>query len=170
MNSFIQEVSEIDQFLDFFEDDLKNVRRVVSYVKDENLDVRFRIHPKAETCDESARHSDLEKGQIVKTLVFKGDDFFAVLAPGDSRVDEEKLKDIRGSEVRMANPDEVEDSTGYVIGGVSPFDLDLEVFMEETLLEEERVRPAAGSRIVGLELDPKELAETNEATVTPVIE
>lgn len=170
MNSFIQEVSEMDQFLDFFEEDLGNIRRVLRYVKQEELDVKFRIHPKAETCDESARHSDLEKGQIVKTLIFKGDEFFAVLAPGDSRVDEESLEELRGTGVRMANPSEVSSETGYVVGGVSPFDLDLDVYMEESLLDYDQVRPAAGSRIIGLEIEPEELSETNQAEILQLTE
>jgi Cys-tRNA(Pro) deacylase len=170
MDSFTQTPEDMNQFLEFFEEDIQNIRRVLEYVDRNDLDVKFRVHPKAETCEESARHSDLDKGQIVKTLVFRGENFFAVLAPGDSRVDEERLEELRGEDVRMANPDEVEQSTGYVIGGVSPFDLEIPVYMEESLTEYNRVRPAAGSRNVGVEISPEELAETNNAEVTDLTE
>ena len=163
-DSFKQGFREIEDFLDFIEEDLENIRRVKNHCEDQDLDVEFTIHPKSETCEESAEHSDMETRQIIKTLLFKTEnDFVAVLCPGDKRVDEQKLEEITGSSIRMANPQEVKEETGYVVGGVSPFDLDLTVYMEESILKEEKVRPAAGSRVVGVETTPETLRETNNA-------
>ena len=168
MGSFNQSLKEIDVFLDFIEEDMENVRRVRDFCRRKSLDVEFTVHPKAETCEESAHHSDMEIDQIVKTLVFKtGKEFIAVLAPGDSRVDMEKLREITGEEdIRMANPEEVEDETGYVVGGVSPFDLEISVYMEENLLEHDKIRPAAGSRVIGSEVRPEDLHEAIGAELT----
>jgi len=164
MKYFEQSSSELDRFLDFIEEDLGNVRRVLEFCKDNGLEAEFRIHAKSETCEESAQHSDVEIDQIVKTLVFKaGDSFVAVLCPGHRRVDEEKLSETTGSEVRMAKPGEVKDETGYVVGGVSPFDLSIPVYMQETLLEKEYLRPAAGSRVVGVKITSEELEQCTEA-------
>ena len=165
MNSFKQKPSELHNFLDLIEEDLKNVRRVKQFCQKNDLDVSFEIHPKAETVDESVQHSPVEKEQIVKTLIFKmGDDFVAVMAPGNERVDTDKLEAISGEEdIRMANPEEVERQTGYVIGGVSPFDLELDIYMEEELLVQEKVRPAAGSRVVGVEISPRDLKEVSDS-------
>lgn len=159
MNSFKQSTDEIENFIDFFEEDLENIRRVKKVCKEKNLDVEFEVHPKAETCEESVQHSDIAMCQIVKTLVFKtGKDFVAVLAPGDERVDTDKLRETTGEEnVRMANPEEVKNQTGYIIGGVSPFDLNIPVYMEKSLLQHDLVRPAAGSRILGAEIAPEDL-------------
>lgn len=161
MKSFNQDPEEMEDFLKFIEADLDNIRRVKNFCKENNLDVSFEVHPKAETVDESVQHSPVSKDQIIKTLVFKsGENFVAVLAPGDERVDTDKLAEIAGEEdIRMADPDEVREETGYVIGGVSPFDLDVEILMEESLLEHAKVRPAAGSRVVGAEVSPEELKE-----------
>lgn len=170
MESFEQSLEELTQFLDFIEEDLENVRRVASFCEENDLDVEFKIHGKSETAEESAEKTDVDLGQIVKTLVFiAGDQPVAALCPGKSRVSEDKLEDITGEDVRMANPSEVTDVTGYVVGGVSPFDLDIPVYMEESILEHEKVRPAAGSRVVGATVNPKELRETVDAEAFTVI-
>lgn len=163
--SFLQSNENLKEFLNLFEEDLENIRRVRKFCKKKDLDVEFEVHPKAETCEESAEHSDIEISQIVKTLVFKtGNDFVAILAPGNARVDTDKLRKITGeANVRMANPKEVQEQTGYVIGGVSPFDLDIPVYMEQSLLNHDLVRPAAGSRILGVEIKPEELKASTDA-------
>lgn len=163
MDSFTQTVDEMDELADFMEEDVENIQRVIKFCKENGLDVEFEVHAKAETCEESAQHSPVEMEQIVKTLVFMADEPIAVLCPGDMRVSEEKLEEATGSSVRMANPDEVEDATGYVIGGVSPFDLEIPVHMEGSILEHDTVRPAAGSRIVGANISPQELKDATGA-------
>ena len=168
---FQQQPEDLKQFIDFIDEDLENVRRVIDFCEQNNLDAKFKIHSKSETAEESANKTDVELNQIVKTLVFKaGDEFIAVLCPGDKRVSEEKLENITGEKVRMANPSEVTEHTSYVVGGVSPFDLDIEVYMEESLMKLSKVKPAAGSRVVGVELDPSELRDITVSSVTSLTE
>lgn len=168
MGYFELSPEELLEFTDFMERDIENVRRVVETVEEAGIDAEFMVHEKAETVQESAENTDVEKGDIVKTLVFIADEPVAVLCSGDSRVDEDKLSEVVGEKVRMASPDEVEDSTSYVIGGVSPFDLDIPVYMEEGILESEFVKPAAGSRVVGVELRSSDLEEITGAEVVDV--
>ncbi|MFT4868262.1 MAG: Cys-tRNA(Pro) deacylase [Candidatus Nanohaloarchaea archaeon] len=168
--AFTQSPEELEQFLDFIENDLENIRRVINWCQREDLDVDFMVHAKSETAEESAENVGIETEKIVKTLVFKaGEEFVAVLCPGDERVSEGKLEDKLGSDIRMANPSEVEEQTGYVVGGVSPFDLDIQVLMEKTILENQAVKPAAGSRVVGVTLDPEELRETVAAETADLV-
>lgn len=168
---FNQQPEELEQFLEFIEEDLDNVERALRACEESGVDAEFMVHAKSETAEESAENTDVEPGQIVKTLVFKaGDDFIAVLCPGDKRVSESELEGLTGEDVRMANPSEVKQHTGYVVGGVSPFDLEIPVYMEETLMEQEIVKPAAGSRVVGVELEAGELAEAVDAEAADVTE
>lgn len=171
MDSFFEQSrAELEEFLDFMDEDLENVRRVADFCAENGLDAEFIVHAKSETVEESAENTGTEPEKIVKTLVFMaGGDPVAVLCPGDSRVDEEKLEDITGEEVRMANPSEVKDATGYTVGGVSPFDLSIPVYMEESILEHETVKPAAGSRVVGALVSPGELKEVVGAEVRKVV-
>ena len=168
MGYFEQSPEELGEFLDFMERDLENVRRVIETVEEADIDAEFMVHEKAETVDESAENTDVEKGDIVKTLVFVAEEPLVVLCSGDRRVDEDKLEDVVGEPVRMASPEEVEDATGYVIGGVSPFDLDIPVYMEEGVLESETVKPAAGSRVVGAIVDSSDLKKLTGAEVVDV--
>lgn len=167
MKAFEQSKSEISEFLDFMEEDLENVRRVVEYCERKDIDANFIIHGKAETVDQSSDVKDIEKSRIVKTLVFRcGEEFIGVLCPGDRRVSEERLREITGEDnVRMADPEEVKEATGYIVGGVSPFDLDIDVFMEESILEKDKVNPAAGSRVVGAEVDPEKIRREENVEV-----
>ena len=166
MKGFSQTPEEMEEFTEFMEEDIENVQRVIGELIDE--DVEFMVHAKAETVDESAENTDMEAENIIKTLVFIGEEPVAVLCPGDTSVSEEKLEKILGNEVRMAKPGEVTDATGYIVGGVSPFDLDIKVLMEESILEKEKVKPAAGSRVVGVSIDAEDLKELSGAEAVDV--
>jgi len=168
MKYFEQTSEALEEFLDFMGEDLENVKRVIEAVESEGLDADFVVHAKSETVAESAKHTGVEEGEVVKTLVFMGEGPVAVLCPGDTSVSEEKLEEILETDVRMANPEEVKDATGYIVGGVSPFDLDIRVLMEESILEKDSVRPAAGSRVVGVNLEPEALKEVSGAEVADV--
>lgn len=165
MNSFTQTPNQTEEILGFLENDLENVRRVINAV--EGLDAEFEIHAKAETVDESVQHSPVDKNQIIKTLIFKASEsFVAVMCPGDKRVDEDKLEELVG-EVRMARPSEVTEQTGYIVGGVSPFDLEIPLYASDEIPSGE-VRPAGGSRVIGVKIDRDELFGLVEPEVADV--
>lgn len=87
-------------------------------------------------------------GQIAKTLVFKGKTgYVLVVAAGDVRIDQKKIRQVIGSKVRMANPDEVLQVTGYPIGGVCPFDLKtpVRILLDDSLAQYSVVYAAAGT-------------------------
>ncbi len=168
--AFDQDLEELDEFIDFIDADIANIRRVIETVRESGIDAEFMIHAKSETVEESAKHTDVDEESIVKTLVFIADKPVAVLCPGHRRVSEDKLEQVTGEDVRMANPDEVEEATGYIVGGVSPFDLDIPVYMDESILENDEVKPAAGSRVVGITVDPEELKELVDAEEADIAE
>jgi len=164
-NSFTQTPSQTEEIIDFLEKDIENVRRAIKEVKGLNAD--FEIHAKAETVDESVQHSPVEKNQIIKTLIFKASDgFVAVMCPGDRRVDEDKLDEIVG-DARMARPEEVKDKTDYLVGGVSPFDLDIPIYASDEIPEGE-VRPAGGSRVIGVKIDREDIFDVVEPKVVDI--
>jgi len=164
-NSFTQTPKELEKFLKLVEEDKENIQRVKNTL--EGLKAEFEIHPKAESVDESVKHSPVDKNQIIKTLVFKASSgFLAVMCPGDKRVDEDKLEEITGK-ARMATPSEVTDVTGYVVGGVSPFDLDIPVYSADSIPKGE-LRPAAGSRVVGVKINRETLFDVVNAKIVDV--
>lgn len=163
--SFTQTPEQLEELLNFMEKDMENVRKVIKELKDLNVD--FEVHAKAETVNESVQHSPIDKDQIIKTLVFKAEDgFIAVMCPGDRRVNEDKLEEEVGK-IRMAKPGEVKKSTGYVVGGVSPFNLEIPVYASEKIPEGE-VRPAGGSRVIGVKINRDDLFKLVEPEILDV--
>lgn len=78
--------------------------------------------------DESTKSSALAAqalgctvAEIAKSVVFVGEKTAVVIISGDRRVDATGLASVMGSPLRMANPEEVRERTGFPIGGVPPF-------------------------------------------------
>jgi prolyl-tRNA editing enzyme YbaK/EbsC (Cys-tRNA(Pro) deacylase) len=96
------------------------------------------------TAAEAAAAVGVEIGQIVKSLVFVGDDgALLVLCAGDRRVDTSLL----GNDVKPARADEVRAATGFSIGGVPPLghDRPLRTIVDESLRRFDAVWCAAGT-------------------------
>lgn len=75
------------------------------------------------TAAESAAQLGIPLEQIVKTLCFVADDRpILVLCPGTSRVSMKKLKAITNCrKLPTAKPEQIEQWTGFAVGGVNPF-------------------------------------------------
>jgi prolyl-tRNA editing enzyme YbaK/EbsC (Cys-tRNA(Pro) deacylase) len=114
--------------------------------------------------------------QIASSIVLlAAGDPVVVVTSGANRVSMAKLAAERGvdeSDVRMADPDEVRNATGYAIGGVPPFchDDPVPTYLDETLTEFETVWAAAGTPEAVFPIDPDTLAACADATVLDVAE
>lgn len=114
------------------------------------------------TVAEAAAGHGVEPGQIAKTLSLRvGDRVVLVVAAGDARLDNRKIKTLLGGKPRMLDAAEVEALTGHPVGGVCPFGLaaPLPVYCDETLRAWDIVVPAAGSRNSAVRIPPARLAE-----------
>ncbi len=109
---------------------------------------------------EAATALGVVPGQIAKTLSLRiGDHVVLVVASGDARLDNRKVKDSLGGRPRMLAADEVERLTGHPVGGVCPFGLvePLPVYCDLSLKQFAEVYPAAGSRTASVRLSPDRL-------------
>lgn len=96
----------------------------------------------------TAAAHNVEPGQIAKTLSLKiKDKIVLIVARGDARLDNKKLKETFGAKARMLSSDEVVTWTGHPVGGVCPFGLEnpLDVFCDVSLRHYQEVLPAAGA-------------------------
>lgn len=86
-----------------------------------------------------ANYQNMTEDMIVKTLVMVLDDVTKVmLLPGNRKIDFRKLKDFSKAEMmRMAEYDEVE-KIGTV-GALFAFDIDADVFVDQSLIKKEKV-------------------------------
>lgn len=74
----------------------------------------------------AAAAHNVEPGQIAKTLSLKiKDKIVLIVARGDARLDNKKLKETFGAKARMLSSDEVVTWTGHPVGGVCPFGLEI---------------------------------------------
>ena len=77
------------------------------------------------TVEDAARALGVDTGQIIKSLVFQVEgEPFLVINSGLARVDRKKLAAYIGvgrKKVKFADPDQVADMTGFVVGSMPPF-------------------------------------------------
>ena len=115
---------------------------------------------------QAAEAHGVEPGRIAKTLTLRvGARSVLVVARGDARLDNRKIKETFGGKASMLDAEEVEVLTGHPVGGVSPFGLavPLPVYCDVSLKAFDEVVPAAGSIYAALRIDPVRLAHLTQA-------
>lgn len=114
----------------------------------------------------AAAAHNVEPGQIAKTLSLKiKNEVVLVVAKGDARLDNKKLKSTFGAKARMLSSDEVVTLTGHPVGGVCPFGLEnpLAVYCDVSLKLYDEVLPAAGAIHSAVRISPQRMAELTQA-------
>ncbi|MCW3838358.1 YbaK/EbsC family protein [Sphingomonas canadensis] len=114
------------------------------------------------TVAEAADVLGVAPARIAKTLAIRvGGEEFLVVARGDARIDNAKVKAEFGGRPRMLGADEALALTGHPVGGVCPFGLPdgVTVYCDVSLRAFDTVFPAAGSLTSSVEIAPERLAE-----------
>ena len=114
----------------------------------------------------AAKAHGVEPGQIAKTLAFRiGEQELLVVARGDARMDNRKLKERFGGKAKMLDADTVVALTGHPVGGVCPFGLatPLPVYCDRSLLAYDEVLPAAGAIHSAVRISPLRMADLVDA-------
>jgi Cys-tRNA(Pro) deacylase len=139
-----------------------------------DLDLSIEEFPAGtETAADAADAIGCDTAQIASSLVFMADQLLVVVTSGANTVDTRKLATLRGVHTaRMADPDEIEATLGYGIGGIPPFchDESVSVYIDETLTEFETVWAAAGSPNAVFPIAPERLVACTDGTVADVVE
>ena len=116
----------------------------------------------ARTAREAADALDCAVGQIVKSLVFADPSGapLLVLAAGSVRVDEDRVGQLHGAPVTLADARVVRATAGYAIGGVPPFGHDhpMPALIDSTLTRYPVVWAAAGTPRHVFSIAPESLA------------
>jgi Cys-tRNA(Pro) deacylase len=122
---------------------------------------------------DAARALGVEPADIIKSVAFEAKDMTVVLviAPGDRRIDANKVAQIFGLErLKMASPARVLEVTGYPAGGVPPVGHPegLRVVMDVTLLGRQTLIGGGGSEHLLLRITPAEVVRVTGATLADV--
>jgi prolyl-tRNA editing enzyme YbaK/EbsC (Cys-tRNA(Pro) deacylase) len=157
---------------------MDSVERVKQALADAGLDAsRVRELPAdTSTAEAAAQAVNAPQGSIVKSLIFvvKGVPTL-VLVAGDRRADVKRLRAELGlskRQLRIAQPDEVMDMTGFEVGGVPPVGHrePLRTLIDRTLSRFETVWAAAGSGHAVFPIRYERLLEITDGQVMDLAE
>jgi prolyl-tRNA editing enzyme YbaK/EbsC (Cys-tRNA(Pro) deacylase) len=118
--------------------------------------------PEAHTTDFIARAWNVLPAQVAKTLTLRvAERAMIVVACGDGRLDNRKMKDALGGKGRMLTGSQASEITGHPVGGITPFCLaqPLPIFFDFRLKRFEEVVTAAGSTHVAVRISPDRFAQ-----------
>lgn len=118
--------------------------------------------------EEAAEKLNISFDRIFKTLVVWTDNqaLCVAVVPVSRQLDLKLFaKAVRAKKARMAEKKEVERSTGYLLGGVSPMGQKqkLTTIIDHSALKFDTVFVSAGRRGLQVELSPKELGSQTDA-------
>ena len=155
--------------------DKEPVKRVEKIIKkfDENLGVSV-LKTSARTALEAASSLNCDVGAIVKSLLFKTDNKYALfLIAGDKKASLKKIKkNIKFSDVSMASADEVKSITGYSIGGVSPVGhiKNIDIYIDKSLERFDFLFAAAGHPNCVFKISFLDLKKITKGVIEDIIE
>lgn len=123
----------------------------------------------ARTAADAASAVGCEVDQIAKSMIFSADgELVLALTSGSNTVDGDKLAALAGvASCGRAKPDDVRSTTGFAIGGVSPYGhlQPIRCWIDPHLLDFTTVWVAAGSPHTVFEVPAARLAETTNGSV-----
>lgn len=125
------------------------------------------------TAQEAADRVGCQLGQIVKSMIFKGqtsNQGILVLTSGSNRVDEKKIANYMGESASRADPEFVRNVTGFAIGGVPPLGhrQPMQAFIDEDLLQYDMVWAAAGTPNAVFELSSADLVRISSGRIVHI--
>ena len=135
---------------------------------------KYKHDPKSKSYGlEAVEMLGLDKNRVFKTLVVLADEQLAVaIVPVSSKLNFKcfaKAMDVK--KVKMAEVSKVENSTGYILGGVSPIGQKkrLKTLIDSSAKDFENIFVSAGRRGLEVELKPDDLALEVEGVFVSLI-
>jgi Cys-tRNA(Pro) deacylase len=151
---------------------VKRVQRILSNFDSEKKVIV--LNTSARTAFEAASSLSCEVGAIVKSLLFKTENFFILcLVAGDKKASLNKIKKtLNIKDVSMASADDVKNITGYTIGGVSPIGHlnKIDIFIDNSLQRFSSLFAAAGHPNCVFEISFTNLQKITNGSIKDIIE
>lgn len=122
---------------------------------------------------EAAEKTGVDPARVFKTLVVAvdGAELVVGIVPVSALLSMKQIARAAGAKKAvMADPQAVQRSTGYVLGGVSPLGQKkrLRTFIDDSALNFETIYVSAGRRGLEIELAPRDLAGLTGAALVPL--
>jgi prolyl-tRNA editing enzyme YbaK/EbsC (Cys-tRNA(Pro) deacylase) len=140
-----------------------SIERVSQAALDAGLEIGIRrMGESTRTAQDAANQCGCAVGQIVKSLIFEGEDtgrLVLFLVSGDRQLDLAKAAALTGEKLKRADPRRIREETGFAIGGVSPIGhkIAITAYADRTLLDHDLVWAAAGAHDAVFAAEPAAL-------------
>jgi Cys-tRNA(Pro) deacylase len=146
------------------------LKRAHRYLEQFNFNLVPWEHEKTtKTAAEAADALEVELGQIAKSILFRsGEKYGLFVAAGDIKIDDKKVRSLLGGgKAKIAKPAEVEDITGYKIGGVCPYDIDrsVPIYLDRSMERFDTVYTSAGTPHSLLPITFKQLQQVTDGKI-----
>lgn len=150
------------------------VQTIANAVASSGVDAEI-IEPGAETPTVIAAAAALgvETGAIIKSVLFvsRGGECVLAIAAGTDRIDRKALQVVTSlRKLRLAQPEEVLEVTGFEAGGVPPIahKAHIPVVVDESVLNRSSVYGGAGTDSHLLKISPNDIVRLTGATIAPI--
>lgn len=145
-----------------------SVAKVKSYLMQYGLEDRLHVFQvSSATVELAAKALNVEPARIAKSISFhdNSEGCLIIVTAGDVKIDNAKFKAEFGYKAKMLNYEEVEPMTGYIVGGVCPFDnpSKAKVYCDVSLKRFDRIFPAGGSDDSCVDLTCEELFKISKS-------
>lgn len=145
----------------------------------ERAKIAFELHeyahdPRAESYGlEAAEALEIDPASVYKTLLAQldGKELVVAIVPVSNTLNLKSLaKAARAKRAVMANAGDAQRSSGYVVGGISPFGQKkrLRTFIDDGVLGLSRVHVSGGRRGLEIEIAPADLIAATRATAARI--
>ena len=151
-----------------------SIDRVSAAAEAAGLEIEIRrMGESTRTAEDAAKQCGCAVGQIVKSLIFEGEEsgrLFLFLVSGDRQLDLAKAAGLAGEKLKRADPRRIRDETGFAIGGVSPIGHKavIPAYADRTLLAHAIVWAAAGAHDAVFSADPNALVAAAGAVAADI--
>lgn len=152
----------------------KSIKRVEQAAAAAGLTIEVRrMGESTRTAEEAAQQCGCAVAQIVKSLIFQGEDsgrLVLFLVAGNNRLDTTRAAELAGEKLDRADPRLIRERTGFAIGGVAPIGHlePIAAFADETLLGYDVVWAAAGAHDAVFASEPKALLAAANARIVAI--
>jgi len=152
----------------------KSINRVIAAANSAGLPIEVkRMGESTRTAEEAAQQCGCAVDQIVKSLVFAGEQsgrLYLFMVRGSKMLDLHKAQTLVGEPLSRADPRRIREETGFAIGGVSPLGHPETVrrYADKGLTEYEFVWAAAGAHDAVFQAEPNALIKAAGAAVAEI--
>ncbi|MEI5680430.1 MULTISPECIES: YbaK/EbsC family protein [unclassified Mesorhizobium] len=148
-----------------------SIERVTEAAAAAGLEIEVRrMGASTRTAEEAAEQCGCSVAQIVKSLIFQGENsgrLYLFLLSGSNQLDLAKAAALAGEPLKRADPRYIRDETGFAIGGVSPIGhkAAIPAFADRSLLSLRQVWAAAGAHDAVFAAEPEALLTAARAAI-----